>query len=217
VIPNCLDEAAFDEPPPEWVAARRAEIGVSAEAPVVGCVASLQPIKDHATLLRAVARLRGEFPALRLVLVGADNGSLAELRALVVELGIGDQVNFAGLRPSLPTWHHLFDVSTLTSVSEGLPNSVLEAMAAGRPVVATDVGALRDAVAEGETGHLVRAGDDAALADRIAGLLRDPARARRFGERGRVLAQENYSAAAAMNGLLSLYASVAGRSHMAGA
>ena len=211
VIPNFLDDEAFEPPPPGWTEALARDLGLPAERLVVGVVASLSPIKDHATLLRAVAALAGRWPTLHLVLVGADAGSRPSLAALAAELGIADRAHFAGLLPSAPSPHHLFDISALTSVSEGLPNSLLEAMASGRPVVATRVGAIPDAVVEGQTGLLVPAGDPAAVAGALDSLLGDPAWRQRAGAAGRARARERYSAAAAIGRLIALYHELARR------
>jgi glycosyltransferase involved in cell wall biosynthesis len=107
--------------------------------------------------------------------------------------------------------HRLFDVSVLASDHEGFPNTLVEAMAAGRPTVASDVGGVPDAVRHEETGLLVPPGDDAALAGALARVLADPAWAARLGERGRVLAWEQFRAAAVTERLMAVYATLAGR------
>jgi glycosyltransferase involved in cell wall biosynthesis len=176
----------------------------------VGVVASLQPIKNHDMLLKAVAQLR-DVPDLYVVLVGRDYGVRDQLEALAIELGIRDRLRFAGLRPSVPSMHYFFDISVLTSLSEGLPNSILEAMAAGKPVVATDVGAIPDAVADGVNGYLVPSGDADALAGSLRALAADPAARQKLGQEARSRTQSLYSAQAALNSLLELYADVSGK------
>lgn len=211
VIRNFLDEDAFDPPPAGWTEAFARELDLPADRVVVGVVASLSPIKDHATLLRAVAALARNWPSLHVVLVGADGGSRTALELLVRELGLENRVRFAGLRPSQPSAHHLFDISALTSVSEGMPNSILEAMAAARPVVATRVGAIPDAVVDGETGLLVPPHDPDAVAAALESLLRDPDRRVRAGAAGRARAQAQYSPAGVVGRLRDLYHELAGR------
>ena len=204
VVPNFVDEAAFGAPTPNvrqtWVR----EVGLEPDAVVVGIVASLLPIKDHATLLRAVAALVPEWPTLRLVIVG-QGPELERLRALANELGITPAVRFAGLRPQVPSFHFLFDISVLSSVSEGFPNSLVEAMAAGRPIVATDVGGVRDAVLHGENGMLVAPGDPPAFADALRVLLRDPDLRRTMGAAGAHRAREKFHAATVVGSLQRLY------------
>src|SRR5262249_9557960 len=148
------------------------ELDLAADSLVIGIVASLLAIKDHATLLRALGLLAPEWPTARLVVVG-QGPELDDLRRLASELGVASVVRFAGLRPQGPSFHFLFDISVLSSVSEGFPNSLVEAMAAGRPIVATDVGGVRDAVRDRENGLLVPPRAPAAFADALRTLLRD--------------------------------------------
>ncbi len=204
VVPNFLDDSAFQRPPSHLVAALRNELRLDGTAPVVGIVANLLPIKDHASLLRAASTLRARWPGLRVVLVG-DGPSRHSLEQLAADLSLTDNVVFAGRRPNVPNLHHLFDVSVLCSTSEGLPNSVLEAMAAARPVVATRVGAVGDAVLDGETGVLVPAADHVQLAAALETLLSDRGRATRMGETAATRARQHYSAGAALNALENLY------------
>src|SRR5258708_20758858 len=119
-----------------------------------GIVGSLRGIKDHRSLIRAVGLLRGRFPSLVLVMMGAGDQQAA-LEALGTELGVGSMLRFAGVRPNLPNLNRLFDVSVLCSLSEGFPNTLVEAMAAERPVVATRVGGIVDAVEEDRNGLLL--------------------------------------------------------------
>ncbi len=205
VVPNFLDPSAFTEPPLEWTETTRHELGLPVGAPVVGVVANLSPIKDHATLLRAVAALAGAWPALQVVMVGSDGGSRGELEQLASHLGLADRVHWAGHRPSQPSYHHLFDISVLTSRSEGMPNSLVEAMAAGRAAVATSVGASPAAVQDGRTGFLISPGDVDHLRDRLGVLLADPAQRERMGAAGKVLARDRFSAGPAMAQLLRVY------------
>lgn len=204
VVPNFVDEAAFAAPTSNVRQAWIRELDLEPDVLVVGIVASLLPIKDHATLLRAVAALVPEWPTLRLVIVG--HGPESErLGALTDALGIARVVRFAGLRPQVPSFHFLFDISVLSSVSEGFPNSLVEAMAAGRPIVATDVGGVRDAVRHGENGLLVAAGDAPSFADALRGLLRDADLRRRMGAAGARRAREDFHAAAVVGSLERLY------------
>jgi glycosyltransferase involved in cell wall biosynthesis len=210
-IPNFLDPQAFD-PIPEAERVRLLhEIGVPADAFVVGIVARLTPVKDHSTLLRAVASLRESIPALRLVLVG-DGPERERLVNEVTSQGLTSIVHFAGERPQSPNLHALFDVSVLCSTSEAFPNSILEAMAASRPVVATDVGGTPDAIREGRTGLLVPPGDSMRLAGAIARLHGDAALRTKLGGAARQSAETGYGAPAVMQQVQELYEQLAGRS-----
>lgn len=210
VVPNFVDDDAFAPVAPETRAAALASFGVPADVPVVGIVARFRPVKDHATLFRAVQRLAAAPRAPWLVVAG-DGPQEGELRALVAELGIGDRVRFAGLLPHHPNPHAFFDVSVLCSLHEGFPNTVVEAMAASRPVVATRVGGVLDAVVEGETGLLVPVSDADALAAAISTVLADPARAARMGAAGRRIAAERFRAETVIDQLESVYESLARR------
>ena len=209
-IPNFLDPQAFD-PLPE--ASRRAllqELGVPADAFVVGIVARLSAVKDHATLLRAIGELVAEIPTVHCVLVG-DGPERGRIETLARELGIEDRVHLAGERPQIPNLHGLFDVSVLCSTTEAFPNSVLEAMAASRPVVATDVGGTPDAVREGTTGLLVPPSDAPRLARAIARLHAEPALRATLGTAARNAAETGYSATAVIQQVEALYTALARR------
>jgi glycosyltransferase involved in cell wall biosynthesis len=209
-IPNFLDPQAFDPIPDEERVRLLHEIGVPADAFVVGIVARLTPVKDHSTLLRAVALLRERIPEIQLVLVG-DGPERARLVREVSSQGLTSLVHFAGERSQSPNLHALFDVSVLCSISEAFPNSILEAMAVSRPVVATDVGGTSDAIQEGRTGLLVPPGDSMRLADAIARLYGDPALRGKLGAAARRSAESGYSAPAVLEQVEQLYEELAGR------
>ena len=209
-IPNFLDPEAFEPMPPADRRRMLDEIGVPEGAFVVGVVARLSPVKDHATLLRAIASLREQIPGLRCVLVG-DGPERPAIEALAESLGIRDIVHLAGERTQPPNLHGLFEVSVLCSTSEAFPNSVLEAMAAARPVVATDVGGTPDAVRQGTTGLLVPPSDPSRLADAILRLYNEPAQRSKLGTAGCVAARAGYSADAVIRQVEALYTRLAGR------
>ena len=208
IVPNFVDGAAFAEMPALARAALRAELGVPADAEVVGCIARLAPVKDHATLLRAVQLVAERRPALHLVLVG-DGECRAALEQLATELAIRDRVHFAGFRPQEPNLNHLFDISVLASLSEGFPNTLVEAMAAGRPVVATNAGGNRDAVRQ-DTGVLVPVGDEAAFAGALERLLTDRTLRQRMGTAAQAVARAEYHADSVIPRLESIYRELAG-------
>ena len=152
---------------------------------VVGTVGRLAAVKDQATLLRAFARLceddAGLAKRLRLVLVG-DGPEREPLEALAAELGIGERTWFAGDRDEVAELLRLFDLFVLPSLGEGISNTILEAMATGLPVVATEVGGNPELVIPGENGLLVPSADADALAQALLALLRDARRRRTMGE-----------------------------------
>jgi glycosyltransferase involved in cell wall biosynthesis len=153
---------------------------------VIGCVANYKPFKGLELLIRAVARLaaRPDLPDLRLVLVG--EGSLRpELEQLRAELGMERVVVLHGSEPEPRAVYGVFDIAAHASEAEGLPNVVLEAAAAGLPIVATDAGGTREIVSDGVTGLLVPVGDEEALVAALARLSLDPGERQRLGEAAR--------------------------------
>ena len=205
VVSNFVDEAAFTPFAPEERAARRAAFGIPADAPLLAIVANLRPVKDHGTALRALAALASPAGRAAHLLVVGDGGERPRLAALAAELGVGERAHFAGHQPGLPNLHHLADISLLTSLHEGFPNSLVEAMAAGRPVVATRVGGVVDAVTEGETGLLVPPSDPGALAAAVDALLADPARRLSMGDAARDRAARDFGAERVIGQLQHLY------------
>ncbi|MDI6709614.1 MAG: glycosyltransferase family 4 protein [Thermoanaerobacterales bacterium] len=160
----------------------RWELGLAGDAPVIGTVARLAPQKGITYLIRALALLRERMPDVRGVVVG-DGPLRATLEREAEECGV--PVVFAGYRTDIPALMAAFDVFVLPSVTEGLPLIVLEAMASGRAVVATAVGGLPEAVAEGETGLLVPPKDPDALCAALQFLLNAPGGMARMGAAGR--------------------------------
>ncbi len=158
------------------------ELGIAGRT-VVGIVAKLSPVKGHEHFLRAAAGIAKARDDVAFLVVG-DGPRKEMLTEMAKELEIEDAVVFAGARDDVPSLLKLMDVFVLSSLSEGSPNAVLEAMAAGLPVIATDVGGLPDIVIDGESGILVPPGDSEALEKAIMELLKDPERAAAMGRVG---------------------------------
>ncbi|HEX8455706.1 MAG TPA: glycosyltransferase [Pyrinomonadaceae bacterium] len=161
--------------------------------------------KDQATFLRAARRIAEAVPEAAFALAG--EGELREsLIRLAAELGLSERAFFTGRCAHVPELLAVSEVCALSSSgTEGFSNSIIEYMAAARPVVATDIGGAREAIVEGETGYVVRPGDDEQLAARIVSLLTDPERARRMGERGLEVVKEKFSCAAQVESVENLY------------
>ena len=187
----------------------RAELGLPAEAPVVAIVARLVPIKAHEVFLEAARRVRQALPASRFLVVG-DGERRAALEALAAELGLGTSVHFLGWRRDLERVYADATVVALTSRNEGSPTSLIEAMAAGRPVVATRVGGVPDLVEDGVTGRLVPPDDAGALATALVTLLRDPERRRTLGMAARERVFPAFTAARLVADVDALYAELLG-------
>jgi glycosyltransferase involved in cell wall biosynthesis len=206
-VPNCLAEGAFRALPIAERAAWRARLHVPPDALVIGIVARLDPDKDHATLLDAFARIATSMPRAHLVCVG-DGPQRAELTGLARAMRLNGRVQFPGTLTPPFNLHHLFDVSVLCSVTEAFPNSVLEAMAAARPIIATRVGGIPDAVRDGETGVLIPPGDADALAAALHAVVATPERACRLGTLAQASARAEYSEARVIERLSAWYESL---------
>jgi glycosyltransferase involved in cell wall biosynthesis len=172
---------------------------------LVTIVANMRhPVKDQRTFLRAARLVKAEIPDAAFVLAG--EGELLEsLRDFAAELGLASDAFFIGRCERVAELLALSEVCVLSSTHEGFSNSILEYMAAARPVVASDVGGAREAVTEGETGYLVAPGDDATMAARIIELLRDTTRAQAMGHAGRLVVEEKFSRRAQLARTEELY------------
>lgn len=216
VIPN-----GIRIPPPPDPQVRvdvRTQLGYRPDDVVVGIVARLSPQKAHQVLFGAVAQLVDRCPRLRVLVVGGGERE-AELVALAEKLNIADRVQFVGIRRDVTRLLAGLDMSCLSSVHEGVPLIVLESMAAGLPVVATDCGALRDIIEEDVTGHLVPVGDVDRLAARIGELSEDGSLRSRLGAAGRARAARDFGiehTAAGYERLLTDLTRGGSRGHAAG-
>lgn len=190
VIPNGVEVGPV--PTSEDRRAARELVGVDADEFVVGIVARLSAQKAHQVLFEAFRQLLESHPRSRLVVVGGGVRE-AELRALAERLGIQSRVLFLGVRRDVPRLLPAFDVACLSSVHEGVPVTIIEAMAAGTPVVATDCGDLRSLVTEGVHGHLVPVGDAAGFADRLVLLAKDPGVRASMGQAARTKVEEQHT------------------------
>ena len=171
VIGNGVD-ATFFEMVPRCEA--RARVGLPEDGQVIVSVGSLEPRKAHESVIEAVAGLNGP---VRLIIIGKeiDDGSrLKMLRQLAADRGLADRVAFTGRQPpeTVATYLNAADISVLASLWEGCPNAVIESLACGTPVVATEVGAVPDLVRPGETGEIVPVGNTGALHAALARALR---------------------------------------------
>ena len=187
VIPNGVDAARF-VPPAPLEEARRA-LGAD-RSPLVGSVGCLAARKDYGTLLEALRLLGDRGLAFRAALVG-DGPERDRLEARATALGLAGRVRFLGERADVDRLLPGMDVFVLSSREEGIPNALLEAMAAGRACVATAVGGTPEVLRDGETGWLVPPGEPGALADALEQALTRPGEARRRGEAaGRAVREE---------------------------
>ena len=199
LVPN-----GIPDPVPGDGAAVRRELGIDADAPVVGVVCELRAQKALEVLFEAAARLRGEWPALK-VLVAGDGPERERLEGEVERLGLQGTVLLLGIRRDVPALLDALDVAVLSSDYEGSPLSVMEYMAAGKPIVSTRVGGVPELVADGRDALLVEPRDAEAFAEAIGRLLRDPAEAKRLGEAASDRQRREYSLDAMVRRIESLY------------
>lgn len=199
-----IDFERFPSPSTTLRRSVREALGVSDEDRLVVSVAHLMKDKGHELLIQAASLLLPSEQNVRFVIVG--EGRLrAELQSQIDALGLADHVVLAGMREDVPDLLAGADIFVQTSWREGLSRSLVEAMYSGLAVVATDVGATREVVREGETGYLVAPGDAAALAKRIGLLLRDADLRLRLGAIARKEMGENRSANTMGRQLHALY------------
>lgn len=170
----------------------RIGLGLDPGTVVFGIVARLSPVKDHSTLLRAFAQVRATESNARLVIIGGGETE-AKVRALIAELGLSDSVRMTGDRRDVPLLMGVLDVFVLSSYSEGLSITLLEAMAASLPVVATRVGGNAEIVVDGVTGLLVEPRNPAALAAAMLWVTENRSPARAMGAAGRTRVEEHFS------------------------
>ncbi|MBX5492925.1 MAG: glycosyltransferase [Chloroflexi bacterium] len=201
-IPLGLDLERFLAPTPRG--ALRRELGVPADAPLVGIVARLVPIKAHDDFLRAAALLHRERPDAHFAIVG-DGERRPALEGLAAELGLAGCVHFVGWRRDLPAVYADLDVVCLTSLNEGSPVALIEAMAAARAVVATAVGGVPEVVQDGASGLLVPPRDPGALASAVGRLLAEPGHAAMLGRAARAAVYPRYSAQRLVQDIEALY------------
>lgn len=168
----------------------RVSLGVAASTPLVCVAATLGEHKGVRYLIEAAAILKATSSPIHLVIAG-DGDQRAELESLARELGVG--ASFLGFYADMPSLVASIDIFAMPSMGEGLGVAVLEAMAAGKPVVASAVGGLRESIIDGVTGYLVPARDSQALAGAIGRLIANPTMAVEFGSAGQARASSIYS------------------------
>ncbi len=191
-IPSGVDPDRF-RPEPERRDGARRSLGIPATATVIGVVAYLREDKGHSVLLRAMPQILEACPDCLLVVVG-DGGLRAGLESLATDLGVRSAVRFAGHREDIPDVLAALDIFCLPSVrNEGVPQSLLQAGAAGLPAVSTKVGGIPEAVADEVTGLLVPPDDSGALAGALSRLIRDPEERSRLGRAARGRMRDGYS------------------------
>lgn len=204
LIYNGIDTARFSGPFDR--AAARAKLGISSDATVLTIVANLARYKGHSDLLQGLAAVRDRLPTGWVLLAaGRDDGALASLHQEAEALGLSQHVRFLGLRRDVEDLLRVSDIGILASHEEGFSNALLEGMAAGLPMVATDVGGNAEAVIDGVCGAIVPARDPRRLGEAIARLASDPSLAARQGGAARERAERVFSLDAMIDSYEDVY------------
>ena len=180
------------------------EFNIKPDEKVVINVAHLAGHKGQQFLVRAIPRVVEKFPGVRFFIVGKGE-LLAELKALAVSLGIVRELVFTGFRSDVGAFYKIADLFVMSSVQEGLGTAVLDALAEGKAVVATDCGGIPEIIHDGETGRLVEPANPEALARGIIDVLRHPEQAGRMADRGRALVQNQFSIETMAENNLAVY------------
>ena len=189
VVHNGIDVDLFETSADDEL---RASLGIRPNARIIGTIGRLSEVKSQEVLLRAFAIVMPFVPGAQLLLVG-DGPKRAELERLADELGIKDATYFVGYQSQPEKFFPLLDAFAITSRSEGMPLSVLEAWAAGVPVLASAVGGLPEMIDHGKTGLLFPAGDHEALAQMLRELLNEPRKAQTLRSQGRIRVRNSFS------------------------
>lgn len=198
VVHNGVAVSEFPEPDTAASSASMADVGIRSRETVVVSVAHLKPRKGQEFAIRAVHALVEDVPSLQLLLVGSlnrDPAYVEKLRTLVDDLNLGNNVSMAGFRRDIPRLLHAADVFVHTALSDPHPRAVIEAMAAGLPVVAFAVDGVAETVADGQTGYLVPERNVPELAGALRRVVTDRSLQERMGRTGRERVQRYFSAA----------------------
>ena len=185
----------------------REELALGRSVPVIGYTGRIMPEKDLETWLRAAALVARRYPKAQFVLVGEgkDGVTHQQLEQLATSLGIAHLVHFTGYREDLLAVYGTFDIFMLSSRREGLPNSILEAMAVGLPVVTTDVAGVKELVLDQETGFVLPQGDVNGLARAVTGLIENQVLRRRMGLASREQVKQKFSFITRLRHIEALY------------
>jgi len=208
VIPNGIDVRRFR--PRRPAAAVRRELGIPAECRVLGVTGRLHPVKGHTYLLQALPNVIRQHPDVRLVLLG-DGDLRAVLEREVARLGLQEVVHFAGHRSDVADITNVYDIAVLPSLQECMPFAALEAMALGKPVVASRCGGIPELVRDGSTGLMVERRNPGMLAGAILKLLESPSLARAMGDAGQQRVRAEFSVREMLEKTFALYDVLAAR------
>jgi glycosyltransferase involved in cell wall biosynthesis len=208
LIYNGIDTEIYEQPFEKGDA--RSALGIAPDATVFVIVANLIAYKGHADLIAAFSRIKSKLRApWVLFCLGRDDGIGAQLQSQIDEAGLQENIQLMGARSDVPDFLRMADIGILCSHEEGFSNAILEGMAAGLPMVVTNVGGNAEAVSDGQTGYVVPPRDSAALGEALLKMANNPHR-KAMGEAGRKRARELFSMNACIEAYEALYREAGG-------
>jgi glycosyltransferase involved in cell wall biosynthesis len=202
ILPNSIDLDKFEQK--SSTGEIRRKLGLSPTSILIGALGNLRPEKNLETFLLAARAIVDAIPSAEFLVIG-DGPEDNNLKSLVNDLHLSESVHFLGERPDVPDLLAALDILVMSSYSESFPNAILEAMAMGKPVVATNVGGIPEVVEEGQTGFLVPARDPKAMAERVLSLCRDSVLRLRMGRAARARVENNFTVQAVTARLEGIY------------
>lgn len=185
----------------------RTKLGLEQSDFIIGTIGRIEPVKDYSTLIRMSAPILLKYRNAKLMIVG-DGSQRAELEILAQNLGISSQTIFTGYQKDISSYLQLINVFVLTSISEGISNVLLEAMAASIPVIATNVGGNPEIVSNNQTGFLIPRNNLNQITEKIELMINNPELASNLGESGRKLVEEKFTIEKMVTEYQSLYQSI---------
>ncbi len=203
VVPNGVWSEEMSRPPSGFLALRDL-LKLPASDPIVGCIGTLYDLKNPLMFVRVAAAVIAARPATQFVWIG-DGPMRSAVDDAINATDVRDRIHVVGRRADAAWLAQGVQIGVLTSLTEGLPNVIMEFMYWGKPVVTTDAGGCRELVGDGVTGFVVDRNDSASMAARIIDLLDDPATATALGARGRLHLEEQFSDEAMVSGMISVY------------
>jgi sugar transferase (PEP-CTERM/EpsH1 system associated) len=189
------------------LASLRARLGLAPDDFVIGTIGRMEPVKDYAALIRMSAPLLVKYRTVKLMFVG-DGSQRAELEKLARDLGLSTKIIFTGYQKDISNYLQLINVFALTSISEGISNVLLEAMASAIPVIATEVGGNPEIVINNQTGFLIPRTNLNQLTEKIDLLINNPELVNNFGKNGRKRVEEMFTIEKMVSEYQSLYQAI---------
>jgi len=203
VISNGVDTDKFCLKNTEYISDHKNKMGIPISSQVVGSVGRLEPVKNYEMFVNAFFEVTREFPTLHMLLIG-DGSCKPEIKNLVLKLELSNKVHLLGLVNEPEDWISIMDIFVLTSYSEGMSNTILEAMSCSKPIVATDVGGNNELISEGYNGLLIQSGNRSELVEAIKYLLLNDIKRNLFGEHSRTKVEKAHG----INVMVSKYENV---------